>query len=90
MIIVRVELHSAVTGERTELARMMIDNIGGSQNLGDYRARTYRGRDSEALDQRTVQREGRILKHPRLREHVWNLVAKALASMAYGSSAAKR
>ena len=85
MIIVRVELHSAITGETTELARMMIDNIGGSQNLGDYRARTYRGRNTEALNRGSVQREGRVLRHARLREHVWNLVGKALSSMGYGN-----
>jgi len=91
MIIVRVELWSAVTGEQTELARMAIDNIGGNANLGDYRARTLRGRSVEALDRALlniqstgVQREGRVLRHPRLREHVWNLVAKALANMGYG------
>ena len=35
MIIVRVELHSARTGEVTELARMHISNIGGTNTLRD-------------------------------------------------------
>lgn len=91
MIVIRVELWSAINGQRTELARMVIDNIGGTTNLGDYRCRTLRGRSEESLDRalRTMattgtQREGRVLRHPRLREHVWNLVAKALSGMGYG------
>lgn len=88
MIVVRVELWSAVTGEVSELARMTIDNVGGTRELGDYRARTMRGRSAEALHRAmlrgVIQREGKVLRHPRLREHVWNLVGKALCSMGYG------
>ncbi|MHB9878281.1 hypothetical protein ACSMXM_01250 [Pacificimonas sp. ICDLI1SI03] len=86
MIVVKVELWSAISGQVTTLARMDIDNIGGCQNKGDYRVRTFKGRSDEALARRTVQREGRVLQHPRLREHVWNLVAKALSSMDYGKN----
>ena len=93
MIVIRVELWSAVNGEKTELARMVIDNVGGTNTLGDYRCRTLRGRSREALDKALLalctngsgtQREGQVTGHPRLREHVWNLVAKALTSMRYG------
>lgn len=91
MIVIRVELWSAVSGQKSELARMVIDNIGGTNHLGDYRCRTLRGRSEEALDRALInmrstgtQREGRVLGHPRLREHVWNLVAKALTGMGYG------
>ncbi len=94
MIVIRVELWSAVNGQKTELARMVIDNVGGTNTLGDYRCRTLRGRSREALDnallgactsaQGGTQREGRVTAHPRLREHVWNLVAKSLATMGYG------
>ena len=89
MLVVRVELWSAVTGEKSELARMVIDNVGsGTPQLGDYRVRTLRGRSAEALTRAmyagAVQREGEVLRHPRLREHVWNLVAKALAATGYG------
>jgi hypothetical protein len=81
MIVVRVELHSAITHKVTEIARMCIDNIGGTRNSGDYRVRTMRGRDEEALDKQTVQREGRVLGHPRLTSHVWRLVSKALKAV---------
>jgi hypothetical protein len=50
MIVVKVELWSAITGEKKELARMVIDNIGGTDQVGNYRARTLIGRSSDALD----------------------------------------
>ena len=90
MIVIKVELWSAITGSKQELARMVIDNVGGDVNRGDYRTRTLRGRDEGALDRAMRStpmgstREGFVEGHPRLREHVWNLVAKALASMKYG------
>jgi len=93
MLVVRVELYSAISGNKTELARMVIDNVGGTLNLGDYRAQTMRGRSGEALEksmwailkgETEPVKKGSILGHPRLREHVWNLVAKALSSMDYG------
>lgn len=84
MIVVRVELHSAVTGRVTELARLLIDNIGGTPARRDYRVRSLRGRSKASLDRRNVQREARVLGHPSPREHVWNLIAKALAAAGYG------
>lgn len=83
MIIVRVELHSAITGNTTELARMDLCNIGGTRNSGDYDVKVMRGRDREKLSKRTAQREGRVLGHPRLSQHVWHLVAKALKACNY-------
>lgn len=94
MIVVRVELWSAVTGQQTELARMLIDNIGGDAQRGDYRCRTLRGRSAATLDAamhslakgtgKSITRQGNVWGHARLREHVWNLVAKALVGMDYG------
>lgn len=91
MIVVKVELWSAISGHKTELARMVIDNVGGTDQLGDYRCRTLRGRSAEALDRAMLSMDGTgatrsaaVLRHHRLREHVWNLVAKALTAMAYG------
>ncbi|NLS27960.1 hypothetical protein S2M10_29620 [Sphingomonas sp. S2M10] len=91
MIVVKVELWSALTGRRTELARMVIDNVGGTEQVGDYRCRTLRGRSEDALDRALLrmdttgtQREGKVIGHARLREHVWNLVSKALSGMGYG------
>lgn len=87
MLIVRVELWSAITGKTTELARMGICNVGGSDNprRSDYRAVAWRGRSSAALNKRVTGRTGRVENHARLSLHVWHLVAKALASMGYGA-----
>lgn len=84
MIIVSVQLLSAIDGSVQEIARMEICNEGGTTNLGDYGCRTLRGRSTQQFGQRTTQRSGKVLRHPRLREHVWNLVQKSLASMGYG------
>lgn len=84
MIVVKVELWSAVTGKITEIARAEICNEGGTAQVGDYSARTLRGRSEADLARRQVQRTGKVLGHARLRLHVWHLVAKALAGMGYG------
>jgi hypothetical protein len=88
MIVVRVELHSAINGRVTELARMEIANDGQASvenpNRGDYAVRTLRGRSREQLDKRSTQRSGFVRNHARLAEHVWNLVAKALKALKYG------
>lgn len=86
MIVVRVELHSAITGRVTELARAHIFNVGGTQQLGDYGVRTFRGRCTEALDRGVIQRCGKVDNHPRLALHVWHLVVKALIGMGYGGA----
>lgn len=86
MIVVSVILMSAVDGSSQELARAYIDNIGGTTQIGNYRVRTLRGRSTEDFARNTVQREGKVEGHARLREHVWNLVAKALTATGYGKA----
>lgn len=88
MIRVTVELISAIHSSRNRvLAMMEIANDGvetrADPALGTYTAATYRGRTREALDQRRVQRRGRIEHWPRERHHVWNLVARLLGAMGY-------
>lgn len=90
MIVVRVELHSAITGQRTELARMEICNQGsGSVSLGDYAARTLRGRGEASLNQGALSRSTTLDRWPRQKLHVWNLVAALLSGMGYGHPARK-
>lgn len=88
MIVVRVELWSARTGERTELARMRISNDGGltaqDPARGTYNGETLKGRSAAALDAGHVQRRGKVSDWRRQDQHVWNLVARMLASMGYG------
>lgn len=83
MIVIRVELYSAVTGKVSELARMHIANIGGTATKGDYDVQTLRGRSKTDLDRGSVQRTGKVINYPRLSIHVWHLVARALVAMGY-------
>ncbi len=86
MIVVKVELHSARSGEITELARMNICNAGmssGSPSVCDYTVETLRGRSTEELNKQVKQRAGTVLGHRRLALHVWVLVCKALIAMGY-------
>lgn len=84
MIVVKVELHSAVTGDVTELARMHMSNTGeGTATRSDYLGETFIGRTTAALNRHTVSKRGDVRGHRRLDLHVWNLVAKMLNSMGY-------
>lgn len=87
MIVVRVELWSAVTGERKEIGRMHICNDGHAsmKNIrrGAYNGMTFVGRDAEALDRRQISKTGRVEDYPRLDLHVWNLVSRMLVAMGY-------
>lgn len=94
MIVVSVMLHSAVTGETTELARSVIHNVGGDNNYGNYEAFSCRGRDKDTLHKSMVNilgatatpvHRGSIMHHNRRGLHVWVLVAKALAAMGYAN-----
>jgi hypothetical protein len=86
MIRIRVELIAASTGQVTELARMYIvnDGTGDDPHVGNYDVEVLRGRSAEQLDRRTVQKLGKVRNYPRLRYHVWHLVALALHGMEYG------
>jgi hypothetical protein len=86
MLIVRVELHSAITKQVTEIARMQISNDGtGCGAMGHYNVKTFRGNTEDALDKHRVTRSARVLNYPREKLHVWNLVARALERMDYGA-----
>lgn len=87
MIVVRVELWSAVDGRKTELARMHIANDGRrtmtDPRRGDYVGETFVGRDSAALDKRRVSKRGAVPGWRRHDFHIWNLVAAMLDDMGY-------
>jgi hypothetical protein len=84
MIVVRVELWSARSGTKTELARMHIcnDETGGAVRR-NYFARTLLGRSKAQLDIGKVQREGEVKNWPSEAVHVWNLVSTALTALGY-------
>lgn len=84
MIIVRVELHSAITGKITELARLRICNDGtGNASRRHYTGVSFRGRSTSALNRHTPMRHGSVRDYPAPTLHVWNLVARMLAAMGY-------
>ena len=88
MIVVKVELHSAVTQKVTTLCTCIIDNIGLLDEKGlraNYRCRSWK-RGQELLDirfGRPHQRGAVVKDHPRKSKHVLNLVYKALVAMGY-------
>lgn len=83
MIIVRVELHSARTGKITELARMKLCNVGGTEDRRDYSVETFRGRSLKALDNEVTNRTGGVTNFPSPAIHIWHLIAEALKSLHY-------
>jgi hypothetical protein len=96
MIVVRVELWSAVTGKVTDLGTVCIDNVGGTDARGDYRARAYsKGKWKRfarylqpppawaLIRHAKPNRTGGITNHPRKTAPIWTLVRKALESMEY-------
>jgi hypothetical protein len=89
MLVIRVELHSAVTGKITEIARMLLYNDGtGSSEVGSYKGKTVKGSTQEPMApaviyERKAMREGTVGNYRRLNLHVWHLVARMLASMGY-------
>lgn len=85
MIIVRFELHSAIDGSVSELARLRICNDGsGTAKRRNYIGYVFRGRSKAHLDRAIVQRQTRIADFPSEDVHVWNLVARMLKAMGYG------
>jgi hypothetical protein len=84
MIVVTVELHSAVTGKTTLLGKTIIANVGGSSTHGDYRVAVGRKGQNELRSLwAKPQREGHVDRYPRQRLSVWNLIARGLAAAGY-------
>lgn len=75
MIVVKIELHSAITGNVTEIGRMHIANDGtGDSRRGNYNVELFRrGSGTER-----VLHEARVENYPRLSLSVWHLVFRAL------------
>jgi hypothetical protein len=90
MIVVKIELWSARTGEQTELGRMYIANDGTSRDpkRGDYKVKVARKgskkfngwRDFKGWAAIKSTREGEVKDYPRLSYNVWRLITRALKS----------
>ena len=86
VIVIRVELASAISGETTLLNSLVIDNQSGDGAKRDYRVRSYRKNldPVEAiLKGSKPTREGFVRNHSSDAESVLNLVSKALIVMGY-------
>ena len=96
MIVVKIELHSAVTRRITEIGRMVIWNTGaGSPSKGDYKAVVLRKPTGKGLDwddqmydtmrgMSKATRESEVKNYSRLSRPVWDLVTLAVKNMGYG------
>jgi hypothetical protein len=75
MILVTLELHSAITGKVTELGRAIIANDESSTDraIGNYTVKL-------SANLGGVPREGRVVGHCRSTWDFWPLIAKALAA----------
>ncbi len=84
MIVVTVELHSAITGKVSVIGRTIIHNVGTSADgrLGDYQVAVANRRDATGLRAilQRPQRRGEVRQYPRLSYNVWRLVIRALRS----------
>lgn len=86
MIVVRIELHSAITRKVREIGVMRIANVGGNASSGDYEVRVQRRkeRDLPAAEpdfdgwSAPVTRHTQVNNYPRLSYNVWRLVYRAL------------
>jgi hypothetical protein len=85
MIVVRVELHSAIDGHIEELGQIVIANDDTGTNLhGNYWTRAYApgtnlyksGLGSGVINNGTIRKYRRT-------KPIWSLVAKALKAMEY-------
>lgn len=82
MIVVKIELHSAITGKIKKIGEMRISNIGGTKRRGDYAAKVARRGSWPGWynDPSKFMREGSVKNYPRLSYNVWRLVIRSLLS----------
>lgn len=82
MLVVKIELHSAITGEISEIGKMIIANTGGTRECGDYRVAVSHKNDLNDLKKIWTEpcREGEVKSYPRLSYNVWRLVSRAIRS----------
>lgn len=79
MIVIKVELHSAITGKVTELGKMHIVNDGTSKDpkIGHYLGGVLR------KGTKTFTRKASVEGYRRLDKPIWSLITKMLINMGY-------
>lgn len=83
MIVVKIELHSAITRKVTTIGQMIIHNVGGTSDRGNYEVCVARKSENNFNLRKTFHnpvRRGSVKNHPRKTQNVWRLVTKALLS----------
>lgn len=86
MIVVKIELHSAITDEIKEIGRMVICNRGGTRTKGEYSVdQLLPGTKLKPGCLDNPVRHGEVKDHLRLRKPVWNLLYKALKAIGHDS-----
>lgn len=86
MLVVKVELHSAITGQVKEIGRVVVCNDGtqhgtrGSYNVFQLRPNRPNTKLIPGWFDKPV-RTGEVKNHARLRNPVWNLIRKALEAL---------
>ena len=82
MLVVKIELHSAITGKTTTLCQAVIYNDGsGSKNIGNYKVLIGgKGQALHALLKKPWRR-GAVTKFPRAQRNAWYLLQEALAAV---------
>lgn len=84
MIVVTIELHSAITGAKKKLGTMVICNTGSGSNnpkRGDYAVRVGQKNKQGLKDvMADPLRKGSVYNYPRLSYNVWRLVSRAIRS----------
>lgn len=90
MLVIRVELHSAITGKISEIARMIVANdSSGTKSMGNYWGVTADGEVEgdhmipAAIVHETRKRDYTEIKGYDRSLHVWNLVTRMLTAMGY-------
>lgn len=85
MIVVRVELWSAITGRKTLLGQAVISNDGtGTLDRGNYDVRVGRkGQEDLGTVYAEPQRRGRVENFARNSKNIWYLLRQALQSAGY-------
>jgi hypothetical protein len=79
MIVLKLELHSALDGSIEELGRMYIYNDGtGTQEIGNYNAKIMRKGIKDQFG--PVYKTGYVFNHARKRDVIWKLILKAIQS----------
>lgn len=83
MLLVKIELHSAITGQISDLGSMIIANDNtGDPEYGNYDVRMARPQQHlVAAIWRNPERKGRVENYPRLELPVWELVRRSLDAL---------